>query len=207
QALGIFILAAYQPNRMIVVAVNGMQRLHGGLRSKVSASGTQVVIVQMPDHGRPGIIQHPLNDTGRLIFIAAIRFVHRPHALVGLELRLQSEVLHLVRFSVTAGQRIAEDMDVLEIFAAGVEVPDLVHRPKMILADHSANTFDGRDSWSHAGFGVKAVSSAAAPWIALFAVRLALRSIFFPIAGSYILIRAGHLNSTVSSDARGLARR
>src|SRR5258708_12390639 len=77
-------------------------------------------------------------------------------------------------------------------------VPDVVDGPQVIFAHHGADAFDGRDGRSHTGFGVEAVSAAAAAGVALLARGLSLESVLLPIAGSYVLIRPGHFNPPLS---------
>src|SRR5258708_7182060 len=154
----------------------------------------------MPDHRGTCVVEHPLNDAGSLILVAAVGFVHRPHAFVGLHLRLGSEVVHVVRLAVAVGQGVTEYADGFEFAATGVIVPNVIDRPHMIFADHGADAFDWRNGWSHAGFGVEAVRAAAAAGIAQLAAGLAFGSVNLPIAGSYIFVRPAHLDAAVAGD-------
>ena len=186
---------------MIVVAINGMQRFHGALGAEVAAAGAQVVVVEVPDHGRPRVVEHPLNNAGGLVFVAAVSLVHGAHALVGLHLRLRGEVFHVVRLAIAIGERRGEHADGFEFATAVVIVPGVVDGPHMIFAHHGADTLDRRNGRSHAGFGVKAVSAAAASRIALLAFGLSLRSVHFPVARRHVFIGARHLDSAVASHA------
>src|SRR6202795_3249994 len=159
----------------------------------------------MPDHRRPCVVEHPLDDAGRLIFVAAVSLVHRAHALISLQLGLEGEIFHAIRFSVAIGERIAEDLDGFEFSTAGVIVPNVVDGPQVIFSHHAADTFDRRNSGSHAGFGVKAVGASAAARVALYAVRLAQQAILLSIAGSYFHIWPGHYVAAISGNAGGLA--
>src|ERR1700722_3809072 len=92
-----------------------------------------------------------------------------------------------------------------KLTTAGMVVPDVIDGPEVIFADHGANAFDRRDSRTHAGFGIEAISPAAASGITLFAVGLALRSVLLPIAWSYVLIGPCHFYAAVAGDACGFA--
>src|SRR3984885_13705437 len=205
QASHIFILAADHPDGVIVVTIDRVQRFHGALGTEIAAAGTQIVVVQMPDQRRPCVVEHPLDDAGRLIFVAAVGFVHRAHTLVSLQLRLEGEIFHAIRFSVAIGQCTAEDLDGFESSPAGVIVPGVVDGPHVIFSHHAADTLDRRNRGSHAGFGIEAVGTAAATGVALLAVRLALQAVLLPIAGSYVLIGPGHFDTAISGNAGGLA--
>ena len=86
QSVDVFVLAADQPDGVIVITIHRMQGFHGALGAKIAARGTQVIVVQVPDHGGPGVVQHPLDYAGGLIFVAAVSLVHRAYAFVSLEL-------------------------------------------------------------------------------------------------------------------------
>src|SRR2546422_5857788 len=62
------------------------------LGAEVAASGAKIKVIQMPDDRRPSIVQHPLNDPGGLILIAAVGLIHRSEEHTS---ELQSR-LHLV---------------------------------------------------------------------------------------------------------------
>ena len=201
QTLDIFVLAAHNPDRMIVIAVDRMQGFHSALGAEVSAAGTQVVVVEVPDHGGPGVVEHPLNDAGGLVLVATVGLVHGAHAFIGLHLRLRCKVFHVVGLAVAVGERFAENADGFEFAAARVIIPDVIDRPQVVFADHRADALDGRNSRSHAGFRVEAVSAAAASGIALFTIGLSLRGVDLPVAGRDIFIWPGHLDATVAGDA------
>src|SRR5579859_5335258 len=160
----------------------------------------------MPDHRGPSVVEHPLNDAGRLIFVAAIGLVHGADAFVGLHLRLDREIFHAAGLAVAIGERVAEDANRFEFAAAGMIVPDIINRPHVIFADHGANALDRRNGWSHAGFSVEAIGAAATSGIALLAVGLALGCVDLPIAGRNIFIRPGHLHAAVTRDTCFLSR-
>ena len=155
----------------------------------------------MPDHGRPSIVQHPLNDACRLIFVPAVRLIHSAHALVSLHLRLDGEIIHVVRLPIPIRQSLAEDVDSFELSAARVIVPNIVNGPHVVFADHRANTFDWRDCRPHAGFGIESVSTAAATRIAQLAPGLALRRVHLPVAGGDIFVGPAHLCPTLPRHA------
>src|SRR5438552_16614812 len=108
-----------------------MQRFHGALGAEVAASGAKIKIVQMPDDRRPSIVQHPLNDAGGLILIAAVGLIHRAHAFVGLELRLEGEVFGIVCFAVARIKSVGKYMNISERAAARVIVPEIANCPEV----------------------------------------------------------------------------
>ncbi len=65
-----------------------MDELEGFLGAKISAGGTQIVIIEMPDQSGPSVVQHPLNDAGGFVLVAAVGLEHRTLAFVGHGLRL-----------------------------------------------------------------------------------------------------------------------
>jgi len=100
KAADIRILAAYQPYRVVVVAVNRMEWFAGDLRAEISPTRTEVEVVEMPYDGRPSVVQHPLNDSRGVVFVAAERFKHRPFAFVRNQLRFPCEVFDIVRGTI-----------------------------------------------------------------------------------------------------------
>ena len=95
-------------NRMVVVAVQHVQRLAGDFRGEVRRSRPQVIIVQMPDHRRPGVVQHPLNFTGRFELVGAKSFIHRADRFVSLGLRFPGEIGDAGRFPEPCIERLGE---------------------------------------------------------------------------------------------------
>src|ERR1700722_1921101 len=186
---------------MIVVAVDWVQSLHRPLGTKISAAGAQVVVVQMPNHRWPRVVEHPLNDASRLIFVAAVSFIHRAYAFIRLHLRLGREIFYALRFSVPVRQRLAEYSDGFELSASGVKVPNVVDRPQMIFANHGADTLDRRNGRSHARLHIEAIRAAAPSGIAQLAPRLALGRVYFPITRRNVFVRAAHFDAAVAGDA------
>ncbi len=123
------ILATDQPNRAIVVAINRIERLHRRLRAKISATRTQVIVVEMPDQRRPGVVQHPLNHSRGRVLVPAIGFVHRADSLVRHQLGLQGIVLNVVGLSIARSQCFAEHVDIFEGAAAGMVIPVVIDWP------------------------------------------------------------------------------
>ena len=60
----------------IVIRVLNMQRFTGLLRGKVSGAGIQIVVIQMPDHRGPCVVEHPLNHTGGCVLVLAVGLKH-----------------------------------------------------------------------------------------------------------------------------------
>ncbi len=87
-------------DRAVVRRKLHVHRFEGFLRTKISTGGTQIVTVKMPDQARPSVVEHPLNDAGGFVFVAAIGFEHCPLAFVAHGLRFPSEVGSTFRFAV-----------------------------------------------------------------------------------------------------------
>ena len=106
-----------------------MQRFHRSLRTEVAAPRTQIIIVQMPNHRGPGIVKHPLNHARRFVLIPAVGLIHGTNAFVGHQLRLEGEIFRALSLPVTLREGLVENLDGLELSAAGMEVPDVVDWP------------------------------------------------------------------------------
>src|SRR2546422_11275896 len=102
------------------------------LGAEVAASGAKIKVIQMPDDRRPSIVQHPLNDPGGLILIAAVGLIHRAHAFVGLELRLEGEIFGIVCFAVARIQSIGKYMNIFERATTRVVIPEVINWPEMV---------------------------------------------------------------------------
>ena len=74
-----------------------MQRLAGFLGREVARSGVEVVVVEVPDHRRPCVVEHPLDDAGGDVLVLA----------VGLEHGALGVVLHGLRDALVVGGGIA----------------------------------------------------------------------------------------------------
>ena len=159
-----------------------MQRLARLLRTVVAAAGTQVIVVQMPDHRRPRVVQHPLNHTGRRVLVASVAFEHGALGLVGERLRLPREIDDAIGFSVPSLDRRREHLDVLELAAARVEVPDLVDWPQVIGRKHPRQAFDRWDRRARANLGREAE-------------RAAVPGVGEPVRRRDIVVRSAHLHS------------
>ena len=46
------------------------------LAAKYPASRIEVVVVEVPDHRGPGVVEHPLNHAGRGVFVLAVGLEH-----------------------------------------------------------------------------------------------------------------------------------
>src|SRR6201981_3471561 len=125
-------------------------------------------------------MQHPLNHARRLILVPALGFVHVAYTFVRLHLRLDREVLHVLRLPVPIGQGLTEHVDGFEFAAARMIVPHIIDGPKVIFADHRPNALDGWNRGSHASFGIESVRSSASAGIAQLATWLPFRRVNLP---------------------------
>ena len=151
----------------------------------------------MPDDRRPSIVQHPLNDPGGLILIAAVGLIHRAHAFVGLELRLEGEIFGIVCFAVARIQSIGKYMNIFERATTRVVIPEVINWPEMVFRQHCAHALNRRNGRPHAGFSVEPVSAAAAAGIA-FVRRIISGSVLFPVTRRDIFVRSGHLDAALA---------
>src|SRR5208282_3352080 len=135
QAVQRFVGAVHDGDGIVVVAVLHVDDFLGFLRAEITAGGDEVVVVEMPDHGRPGIIEHPLDHAGGNIFVAAIGFKHGTLVVISLGLRLALEVVERSGRAVALIQSVNEDVDVLKASAAGGKIPILINGPKGILGN------------------------------------------------------------------------
>ena len=75
---------------LIVVVVLNVDDFLGFFGAEISAAGNEIVIVEMPDEGRPSIVEHPLDDAGGDVFVAGIGFEHGALVVVGQAWALRS---------------------------------------------------------------------------------------------------------------------
>ena len=68
---------------VVVVRILDVKRLAGFFGAEVSAGGLQIVIIEMPDGRRPRVVEHPLDDAGRRVFVARVGLEHGALAIVG----------------------------------------------------------------------------------------------------------------------------
>src|SRR5437764_5165243 len=110
-----------------------MHQLQSFLGSKITARRSQIVIIKMPDQTWPGVIEHPLNDAGSLIFISAVRLEHGALSFISHGLRLPGKVGKIFGLAVASLQSGCENVYVLKFSAARVEFPDLVNGPQLVF--------------------------------------------------------------------------
>ena len=122
-------------DRAVVRRKLHVHRFEGFLRTKISAGGTQIVTVKMPDQAGPSVVEHPLNDAGGFIFVAAIGLEHCALAFVAHSLRFPSEVGGAFRFAVALFESRRIDAEGLELAAACMKTPVIVNGPKLVLGD------------------------------------------------------------------------
>src|ERR1035441_5496415 len=109
-----------------------MQPFVRDLGSEVATTGPQVPVVQMPDGGGPGVIQHPLNHAGRSVLVSAEGLEHGALALVSLHLALVEEVFKPLSLAVPGFERRRENVDVPVTAAPRVKIPPGVDGPPML---------------------------------------------------------------------------
>ena len=110
-----------------------MQGLTRFLGAEIAASWHEKVVVKMPDQGGPSIVQHPLDDSRRDVFIPGIRLKHCPVPLVRHRLRFEGIVLNPRSHSVARVQGGCEHVEGFKVSPAGVEVPVFVDWPQAVL--------------------------------------------------------------------------
>ena len=173
-----------------------MQRLHRLLRAKVASTGTQVEIIQMPDHRWPRVVQHPLNHSRGCVLVPAVRFEHGANSLVSHELGFEGVVFDSGRVAIARIQSIREYVDIFKFAATRVVVPPIVDRPQMIFRQHFAHALDRRHRRPRTGLGIESISSAASAGIAT--MRQRSLGVGQPIRRRNVFVRTGHLDAAVA---------
>src|SRR5712691_5013522 len=115
----------------------------------------------MPDETGPSVVQHPLNNSRGLVFIAAIGFEHGALPFVGHGLRFPCVVGSVFGFSVAHFERMSEQIDVLELAAAGVKIPDIADGPKLVFWNKCFQLFERRYRRTRTGFSVETVGASS----------------------------------------------
>ena len=90
---------------------------------EVSGSGIKVVVVKVPDHGGPGVVEHPLNDAGGDVFVFAVGLEHGALGVVFHGLRHALIVGGRMGLGVNGVHGLVEDLEVDEFAAAVVQTP------------------------------------------------------------------------------------
>ena len=130
---------------IIVVTVLDMDNFHGLFGAEITASRDEIVVVEVPDEGRPGIVEHPLNQTGGGVLVSAVRLEHRALIVVGHGLGLALIVVEGRCRTIAPGQGFGEDVDGGEAFSARVEIPVLVDGPEVLFRNELGEAFFGRN--------------------------------------------------------------
>ena len=126
----------YHNDAPVVIRELNMNWLIGFARAKESASRLQIVIIEMPDGGRPRIVQHPLNHSCRRVLVPPISLKHCALAVIRHCLCLPQIVRQIGSLAVSRVHGIVEDVQVFEFLAASVIVPHVIDRPKVVFAQH-----------------------------------------------------------------------
>src|SRR5258707_14594781 len=115
----------------------------------------------MPDEAGPSVVQHPLDNSGGFVFIAAIGFEHGALPFVGHGLRFPCVVGGVFCFSVAHFERVSEQIDVPEFATTGMKIPDIADRPKLVFWNKCFQLFEWRHRGAGTGFGVETVSASS----------------------------------------------
>src|SRR4029077_19555614 len=150
--------------------------------AEVAASGNEVVVVEMPDKGRPGIVEHPLNDPCGDVLIAGVGFEHGAFVVVSHGLGFALVIVEGRGGAVALGEGVSEDIDSGEALAASMKIPVVINGPEMFLGNEFGEALLGVDRGAGTRFGF---STLGAP-----SLRFAE-----PIHGWNIFVRAGHLDA------------
>src|SRR6188472_3618634 len=110
--------------------ISQMQRFVGFLCAVERTLTAQRVIEQVPVKRRPGIVQHPLNDTSGLGELASgVGFEHRPMTVIGEHLRFTREIVKIGRRTMTVDDRPTNRNQLVELVLSGVEEPGGTNGP------------------------------------------------------------------------------
>ena len=102
-----FIHGADLPRRVVEDQLTG---LAGLLRTVVTSRRNAIIIILLPIQGRPGGIQHPLDDAGRLRNPHPERLEHPAGAVVVHGMGLPDEILQGVEAAVQAVHGLLQDL-------------------------------------------------------------------------------------------------
>ena len=92
-----------------------MQRLAGLLDREVAGARIEIVVYKVPDHRRPSIVEHPLNDSGRNIFVLAVSLEHGAFGVVLHRLRDALVFSGRMRLGIHGLHRVIEDFQIREL--------------------------------------------------------------------------------------------
>ena len=167
-----------------------MHRLARLLRPVVAAARTQEVVVEVPDHRRPGVVEHPLDHAGGGVLVASVPLEHRALAFVGEGLGLARVVLGAGGLPVAPLERVGEQPQVLELVAAGVVAPEVVDRPEVVGGKHALQALDGRHRCPRADLGGEAEGAA-------------VLGVGEPVRRRHVVVGATHLDAARPADGPG----
>src|SRR5260370_2419293 len=106
-----------------------MTRLASFFRSEIPARRHEVVVVEVPDEGRPRVVQHPLNHARRCVFVPSIGFEHGSLAAVSHSLRLALVIIERRRRSPAPVQTIRKTLTPREPLAPPLITRHSLHPP------------------------------------------------------------------------------
>ena len=114
---------------MVRIVVDELIGGVGLLGAVVTGGGGQVPVVELPVKGRPGAVEHPLDNAGGVVDMAAEGLEHGAGAVVIGRLGLADEVLETGGFAVFSGHYAQHAAGVHLLAPHAVLVPHFVHGP------------------------------------------------------------------------------
>ena len=139
-----------------VVVILDVDNFLGLFGAEIAAARDQIIVVEMPDQRGPGVVEHPLDDAGGDVFVAAVGFEHGAFVVVSRGLGFALVIIERSGGAVAAIEAVGENVDRGEALAACVEIPILVHGPEMILGNKFREALRGGNRRAGTGFGVVA---------------------------------------------------
>src|SRR5208282_553984 len=91
------------------------------------------------------VVQHPLDDSGRLVLVAAVSLVHGTLVVVGDKLGLAHIIIEIGGRAVAPAHPIIKRREGSVSAPLAVLEPDAVLRPKMVVAEHLAHVLHAGD--------------------------------------------------------------
>src|ERR1700679_1271391 len=185
--------AVHHHNAVVVIGILHMQRLAGLSRTVVASSRVKIVIVEVPYHGRPRVIQHPLHNSRGGVLVAPIRLEHRTFPVIRHRLRAALVFRESLRLAVALLHSSIEDRGVGKSTTATVVMPIIAGWPKTRRGKKSPQTGFRWNGGSRARLCIKTPGAAHPAWIRE------------PIGRRNVVVRTGHLYPALAAH-RGLAR-
>ena len=152
--------------------------------AEISSSGLKVVVVQVPDHGRPGVVQHPLNDARGFIFVPPEGLEHGSFTVIVHGLCFPKVIIQSTRRTIDGVHRLVVMIEVvIEISGSCVVIPDIVDRPQVIFPKKLLKTADDGNCSARTGLGIKSECTTK------------MMIIDQPVSRRNVIVRACHLDA------------